>query len=41
MNTEFWNQRYAEAAYAYGTEPSEWLREHLPAGEGRSILFPA
>jgi len=41
MNTEFWNQRYAEAAYAYGTDPSEWLREHLPAGEGRSILFPA
>lgn len=41
MQTEFWNQRYAEDVYAYGTEPSEWLRKRLPAGEARSILFPA
>lgn len=41
MQTTFWNQRYADDVYAYGTEPSDWLREHLPDGEGRSILFPA
>jgi SAM-dependent methyltransferase len=41
MQTDFWNQRYAEEAYAYGTAPSAWLRKQLPAGKGQSILFPA
>lgn len=49
---EFWNQRYAEAAFAYGIEPNVFFAEQLsrlkpgklllPAeGEGRNALFAA
>jgi 2-polyprenyl-3-methyl-5-hydroxy-6-metoxy-1,4-benzoquinol methylase len=49
---EFWNQRYAEAAFAYGSEPNAFFAEQLsklepgklllPAeGEGRNALFAA
>lgn len=52
MTKEFWNQRYAEQEYAYGTEPNSWLKEcleKLPAGtmlvpadgEGRNGVFAA
>ncbi|MEL0011261.1 MAG: hypothetical protein VW868_06830 [Bacteroidota bacterium] len=26
---EFWNQRYSEQGYAYGTEPNEFFKEAL------------
>ena len=35
MNNEFWNTRYAEPGYAYGTEPNDFLvsqKGHLRAG---------
>jgi cyclopropane fatty-acyl-phospholipid synthase-like methyltransferase len=35
MNSDFWNTRYAEAGYAYGTEPNAFLvsqRNHLKPG---------
>ena len=38
---EFWNQRYAEPGYKYGTEPNAFLRETAsrlsPAGQ---VLVP-
>ncbi len=40
-NADRWNERYSQEAFAYGTEPNQYLRkqiEQLPAG---SILFPA
>jgi SAM-dependent methyltransferase len=53
MNTEFWNERYANPEFAYGTNPNEFLKEQLsqitdkgtilfPAeGEGRNAVFAA
>ena len=49
---EFWNNRYAEKDFAYGTEPNDFLKdelEKLPAGkilfvcegEGRNAVFAA
>jgi len=49
---EFWNQRYGEVSYAYGTKPNNFLREVvdsltpgrilLPcAGEGRNAVYAA
>lgn len=37
----FWNQRYGEAAYAYGKAPNAFLREHLSTLPPGSALFPA
>ena len=47
----FWNQRYANPAYLYGTEPNMFLAEHcgllngpvlsLSEGEGRNAVFLA
>jgi SAM-dependent methyltransferase len=48
----FWNARYADPVYAYGTKPNEYLREKLPAlpvgtllaaaeGEGRNAVYAA
>ena len=47
----FWNQRYANSAYLYGTEPNSFLAEHcnllkgpvlsLSEGEGRNAVFLA
>ena len=50
--TSFWDARYAEPGYAYGTEPNDFLREvadRLPAGpvlclgegEGRNAVWLA
>lgn len=52
MSAEFWNQRYAETAFAYGEEPNAFFAEQLkrltpgqlllPAeGEGRNAVFAA
>lgn len=48
---DVWNQRYAMAGYAYGTEPNAFLAEHaallsgpvlsLAEGEGRNAVFLA
>ena len=49
---EFWNNRYAEKEYAYGTEPNQFLKENLgllpkgkilfvAEGEGRNAVFAA
>lgn len=49
---EFWNERYAEKEFIYGTEPNKFLRvelENLPVGriilpcdgEGRNAVFAA
>ena len=49
---EFWNQRYRETAYAYGTRPNDFLAQELgrlspgrlllPAeGEGRNAVYAA
>jgi 2-polyprenyl-3-methyl-5-hydroxy-6-metoxy-1,4-benzoquinol methylase len=49
---EFWNNRYAEKDFAYGTEPNDFLKDELgkiPAGnilfvcegEGRNAVFAA
>lgn len=48
----FWDSRFAESGYAYGTEPNDFLREVLPSlprgdalslceGEGRNAVFLA
>jgi SAM-dependent methyltransferase len=47
-----WDQRYGDAAFVYGTEPNDFLREHVGAlpegpilslaeGEGRNAVFLA
>jgi SAM-dependent methyltransferase len=53
MSSSFWDERYAGAAFMYGTEPNDFLRAHLgvlPAGaellclaegEGRNAVFLA
>jgi len=51
MSVDFWNERYAQENYIYGTEPNDFLKESfkfMPAkgkilclaeGEGRNALF--
>lgn len=51
MQQEFWNERYGEEAYAYGTEPNDFLKEQhfeagtnvlcLAEGEGRNAVWVA
>jgi SAM-dependent methyltransferase len=41
MSVDFWNTRYAEQEFAYGTEPNRFLREQLPLLTPGAILFPA
>jgi SAM-dependent methyltransferase len=40
LNTQFWNERYADSDYVYGTEPNEYLRERLAKLSPGKILFP-
>jgi SAM-dependent methyltransferase len=51
-NADFWNQRYAEASFAYGMEPNDFLRQQAPdleagralclaEGEGRNAVYLA
>lgn len=37
----FWNQRYSQQEYAYGTEPNAYFREALEKISGKKILFAA
>jgi hypothetical protein len=51
MDKNFWNTRYKETEYAYGTEPNEFLKANshllkshskilcLAEGEGRNAVF--
>jgi len=36
-----WNERYSDAAFAYGEEPNEFLKEQLSSLTPGTILFPA
>ena len=38
---EFWNTRYAEEEFAYGTEPNEFYRQEIQKLKSGKILFPA
>ncbi len=38
---QFWNEKYAEETFVYGTNPNVWLEENLPTLTKGSILFPA
>lgn len=38
---EFWNQRFSQDEYVYGTEPNEYLKEKLSLLLGGDILLPA
>ena len=37
----FWNERYAEADFAYGHEPNVFLKENISKITKGKILFPA
>jgi hypothetical protein len=39
--TERWNERYRNAAFAYGEEPNNYLKEQLEKLPTGKILFPA
>ena len=52
MSKDFWNSRYSEQEFAYGTEPNEFLKEQLEnlksgtalflgEGEGRNAVYAA
>ncbi|HVU24926.1 MAG TPA: methyltransferase domain-containing protein, partial [Opitutus sp.] len=52
MDVEFWNERYAETGFHYGTEPNAFVAAHaalippgpvlcLAEGEGRNAVFLA
>lgn len=38
---EFWDHRYKDQAYAYGTEPNQFFKEQLEKLKPGSILLPA
>ena len=38
---EFWNQRYAEEEYAYGTKPNAFFKEQIDQLKPGKILLPA
>jgi hypothetical protein len=40
LNTNFWNERYAETDYVYGKEPNEYLKQRLAKLAPGKILFP-
>ena len=37
---DVWNQRYAMAGYAYGTEPNAFLAEHAALLSGPVLCWP-
>ena len=52
MSNDFWNKRYSEPEFAYGTKPNEFLKEQiaklnpgtalfLGEGEGRNAVYAA
>lgn len=43
-SSDFWNQRYAEPGFAYGTEPNDFVRHHaafLPPGTAFRLARPS
>lgn len=40
MTSSFWNERYSEQEFVYGTEPNTFLREQLARLTTGKILFP-
>lgn len=38
---EFWDERYSQPGFAYGTNPNEYLKEKLQTLSFGKILFPA
>ena len=40
MGNNFWDTRYSESEYAYGTKPNEFFREELDKLKGGKILLP-
>lgn len=40
MNSNFWNERYAEQEFAYGKNPNAFLKEILPTIKSGNILLP-
>ncbi len=38
---EFWDKRYSQDEYAYGTEPNSYLKSSLEGLKAGKILFPA
>ena len=41
MKTSFWDQRFAEAGFAYGEEPNVFLRQQLDRLDPGGLLLPA
>ena len=41
MSKEMWDQRYAESAYVYGTNPNEFFKQELDKLVPGKILLPA
>jgi hypothetical protein len=41
MNASFWNERYKEEGFAYGSEPNEFIASELMKLNPGKILFPA
>lgn len=40
MTTSFWNERYGQQEFVYGTEPNAFLKEQLAKLKAGKILFP-
>ena len=40
MTTSFWNERYGEQEFVYGTEPNAFLKEQLAKLPAGKIFFP-
>ncbi|MBD3616581.1 MAG: class I SAM-dependent methyltransferase [Gracilimonas sp.] len=38
---DFWNERYSEQEFVYGTEPNNFFKEHIENLESRTIILPA
>lgn len=38
---DFWNERYANEKFVYGTEPNEFIKQQLDKLDPGKILFPA
>lgn len=52
MSKDFWNNRYSEQEFSYGTKPNKFFKEHidklkprralfLAEGEGRNVVYAA
>ena len=38
---DFWNERYSQEAFAYGTEPNQFFKEQLSSLPAGTLLLPA